>query len=211
MWPKPERWIAAVATLAVGACAVALLGSLTAGLSLFTSESWRRAEVAAAPRALPAALLDAALQDEQGRALRLADLCGKAMVVDFVYTQCPTVCKALGGVSAQLAQRLAEPIAQGRVEVLSLSFDPARDRPEQLRAFKQASDPHGSGWRLARPLEAATRAALLEQFGVVVIDDGRGGYDHNAGLHIVDRQCRLARVLDLDDIEAAHALVTAQL
>jgi protein SCO1 len=198
-----DRLGVAGATVAVVTVAALVLWKLTAGLSLFTSESWRRAAVVASPRPLPAAMLE----DEQGRTMNLSDLCGKILVVDFVYTRCPTVCKSLGSVSSQLAQRLADPIREGRVEVLSLSFDPERDTPEQLQKFKRASDPQSSAWRLARPTGPAARAGLLERFGVIVIDDGYGGFEHNAALHVVDRQCRLARVLDVGDVDNAQAVV----
>lgn len=194
----------AAALLVTVGCMVAAAGviwQLTAGLRLFTSESWRRAAVAATPRPLPP--ID--LQDEAGRWLRLDNLCGRVLVIDFIYTQCPTVCRALGVSSSQLAQRLKATPGLEDAVVLSVSFDPQRDTPERLRAFKQAMEPAPSPWRLARPTDMAARQRLLDVFGLVVIADGMGGYEHNAALHLVDRQCRLARVLDADAVDAAEA------
>ncbi|MBX3604824.1 MAG: SCO family protein [Piscinibacter sp.] len=191
---------AGLATLACAGTAAAVVWHLTAGLTHFTSESWRRAAVEAAPRPLPAV----ALQDDAGRTLRLDELCGQVLIVDFIYTQCPTLCKALGASSSQLARRLGGP-EPAAATVLSLSFDPERDTPARLRAFKRAMEGAPSDWRLARPVDHTDRQRLLDTFGVVAVPDGAGGFDHNAALHLVDRQCRLVQILDADAVDAAEA------
>lgn len=193
---------AALVTLGSAVAGAIIVSQLTAGLSVFTSESWRRAAIEATPRAVP--VVD--LQDESGRLLRLDSLCGRVMVLDFVYTHCPTVCKALGASSSQLARRLRGIEGLEDVVVMSVSFDPERDTPDRLQAFKRAMEPSPSSWRLARPVDSAGRRRLLEAFGVVTIPDGMGGYDHNAALHVVDQQCRLVRVLDADDVVGAEAV-----
>lgn len=204
---KPSRLVAglggALAFCGCAAAAGAVVWQLTAGLTLFTSESWRRAAVVAAPVALPRVVL----QDEAGQVLQLDELCtGRVMVIDFIYTQCPTVCRSLGVTSSQLARRLAPQGGPEDVIVMSLSFDPQRDTPDRLRAFKQALEPTPTGWRLARPVNDWGRKKLMDAFGVVVIPDGMGGYDHNAALHVVDARCRLVRVLDADGVGPAEAV-----
>lgn len=146
-------------------------------------------------------------EDESGARYALNRLCGKVAVVDFIYTRCPTICKGLGSTSSQLAKRFR---AQGLdATVLSLSFDPDNDTAERLQAFKRGAESTPSAWQLARPLGSDARRLLLATFGVVSIPDGFGGFDHNAALHIVDRQCRLVRILDTDDIAGAEAVVRA--
>lgn len=200
---KPETGIAIVATAAALLASGVLLWQVTGGLRHYTSESWRRAEIARQPRALP----DLPLQRASGQLQRLRPWCGQqAMVIDFIYTRCTTVCRGLGATSAQLAGRFER--QQWPVTVLSLSFDPGHDTPEQLRAYRHSLAAGPSPWQLARPMDDASLRQMLESFGVVAIDDGQGGFDHNAGLHIVDRQCRLVRVLDADDVEGAIAAVS---
>ena len=41
----------------------------------------------------------------------------------------------------------------------------------------------------------------LDAFGVVVIADGMGGFTHNAAVHVVGPDRRLAAILDFDDID----------
>lgn len=180
-----------------------IVSRLTAGMTSFTSESWRRASIAAEPRPVPAIRL----QDDDGLPFVLTDHCGKVMVIDFIYTRCTTLCGGLGAASARLARRLDDLQVRGDSVVLSLSFDPAHDTPLQLRAFKRAMEREPSSWRLARPAGDEARRDLFEAFGVVAIPDGAGGFDHNAALHVVDRDCRFVRVLDSDDVEGAASLV----
>jgi len=44
---------------------------------------------------------------------------------------------------------------------------------------------------------------------VVVIPDRRGGFEHNAALHLVDREGRLARIADPEDVQGFVASVEA--
>lgn len=193
---------AVLATVGCVAAGAVIVSWLTAGLSAFTAESWRRAAIEASPRPVPVVQL----QDESGRLLSLDSLCGRVMVIDFVYTRCPTVCKALGVSSSQLARRLSGIEGLEDVVVMSVSFDPDRDTPDRLEEFKRAMEPSPTSWRLARPVSSEGRRRLLEVFGVVVIPDGTGGYDHNAALHVVDSRCRLVRVLDADAVGEAAAV-----
>ncbi len=189
------------AALCVAVVGAGLLWQLTAGLQIFTSETWRRTEIANAPRALP----DVLLEDEHGQTFPLRSLCGQIMVLDFIYTRCPTVCKTLGATSSQLAQRFTQ--AGQAVTVMSVSFDPQYDDPRHLAAFKQHMEPQASAWRLARPVHNTERDQLLATAGVVVIPDGMQGYEHNAALHIVDKNCRITQLIDMEDMDHAQRTV----
>ena len=76
-----------------------------------------------------------ALENQSGARFTLADLRGKWLLVDFIYTRCPTFCTALGGDFARLERQLADPIARRKVQLLSISFDPTQDTPAQLAAY----------------------------------------------------------------------------
>jgi len=198
------RGVAVLVTLGCAVAAAAIIWTLTDGLTLFTSESWRRVSVEEVPAPVPVV----ELQNDAGDVVRMDQLCGpRVVVVDFVYTHCPTVCKALGASSSELARRLASTPGPENAVVVSLSFDPKRDTPERLRAFKRSMEPAPTAWRLARPTSAEGMKQLLDAFGVVVIPDGMGGYDHNAAFHVVDRQCRLVRILDADAVDRVEAAV----
>jgi protein SCO1/2 len=65
-----------------------------------------------------------------------------------------------------------------------------------LREYASHYGADGKNWRFARVKDARELAALLQAFGVVVIADGRGDFQHNAAVHLLAADGRLARVLD---------------
>ena len=48
-----------------------------------------------------------------------------------------------------------------------------------------------------------TAQQLLDVFQVVVVPDGRGDFEHNAALLVVDAQGRLVRIFDLAEQQMA--------
>ncbi len=177
----------------------AMLWTATDGLSALTTEQVRRASIQEAPRVLPAARL----VDQSGREMTFNDLAGGPVVVDFIYTRCPTVCRALGDTFKQLDARLP-----ADVTLLSISFDSAHDSVRVLDGYARWQGADGERWRHVRVDDADELQALLDTFGIVVIDDGYGGFQHNAAVHLVNADGRLARVMDYDEsIDDLHAQI----
>lgn len=173
----------------------AALSAATDRFQAFTTETARRLAVRRHPVQIP----PVALQIQSGSRISLADLHGKWLLVDFIYTRCPTYCVALGGEFAQLQDTLAQPLAQGKVQLLSISFDPLYDTPVQLTAYMQRSRDRGLGWIAARPVDPHGLVQLKEAFGITVIPDpASGGYTHNAAIHLVDPAGRLVQIFDED-------------
>jgi protein SCO1/2 len=187
--------LASVTLLFAGAVGLA---AATDGFRAFTSETARRVAVRRRPADLPVV----ALENQSGARFTLADLRGRWLLVDFIYTRCPTFCTGLGGDFARLQQQLARPIAQGRVQLLSISFDPTHDPPSQLAAYLGRFQGAGMmGWQAARPVTLDGLQRLTEAFGITVIADRHGGYTHNAAIHLVDPGGRLVDIFDPGDVD----------
>jgi protein SCO1/2 len=182
--------IASVALLLAGA---ALFAGATDGFRAFTSEAARRVAVRERPVMVP----PVALETQAGDRINLAELRGKWLLVDFIYTRCQTLCLSLGSDFARLEDELAGPIASGRVRLLSVSFDPSHDSPRELAAYLERFHRRSPGWLAARPTNEVGLAELTRRFGVTVVADGFGGYVHNTGIHLVDPQGRIVEILDL--------------
>jgi protein SCO1/2 len=182
--------VAVLVTVLVGG---AVLWHGTDGFKAFTTEGARRLAVLEQPRTMP----DVRLIDMRGQKLQLADENGRAVVVEFIYTTCPTLCTALGESFAKLQDAIKAAGLANRVRLVSISFDPARDGLEALKDYAEAHGADGSLWVTARPENELALHALLEAFGVIVIPDGAGGFVHNAALHVVDRQGRLKSIFDV--------------
>lgn len=196
--------LASVLILAAGG---ATLAAATDGLRAFTTEGARRINVSKQPRALPSVSIQAA----NGATLDLASLRGRWLLVDFVYTRCMTYCSVQGSEFARLESQLAGPIADNKVLLLSISFDPSHDGPAQLADYLRRSRSHGTGWIAARPTSAEELDTLMQVFGVAAIPDPFGGYVHNAAINIVDPQGRLVAIMGWDDSASAKRYVLTRL
>ncbi|MGH8462240.1 MAG: SCO family protein [Stenotrophobium sp.] len=170
------------------------LSAATDGFRAFTTETARRVGVREHPVEIPQVELETA----SGSRMNFADFHGKWLVVDFIYTRCPTYCSALGGEFAQLQDRLAGPLAQGKLQLLSISFDPDRDTPQQLAAYQQRFRQRGPGWLAARPVTADGLRQLERVFGITVIPDTFGGYVHNVAIQMVDPRGRLVEIMGME-------------
>jgi protein SCO1 len=186
-----------IAAVLVSTAGLAVSYAATDGFQAYTLESARRLSALRSPAPLPNLELDLV---DAGRT-RLSVVPGHVLLVDFIYTNCPTYCAALGSVYAQLEQRLSGEIASGAVRLVSISFDPVRDGPQELRAYRARYSRDAVGWSLATPAVEAELESWLRAFGVVVIPDELGGFAHNAAMHVVGPQRTLVAIHDLDDIE----------
>ncbi|TAM11976.1 MAG: SCO family protein [Nevskiaceae bacterium] len=184
-----------LASLVLAVVGGAVLTAATDHFQAFTSEGARKVRIREHMPRVP----HATLQTQYGRDIRLADLRGKWLLVDFIYTRCITYCTAQGSEFALLQRKLAAPLQSGKLELLSISFDPSRDEPHQLADYLQRSGGHGGGWLAARPVGLRQLDQLKRVFGIIVIPDGLGGYVHNTGFALVNPQGRLVAILDTGD------------
>jgi protein SCO1/2 len=188
-----------VASLAVLLAGGALLWQATDGFAALTTESARRLAALTETPAVPAF----PVETMTGERLLLPLRDRKATVVEFIYTNCPTICQVAGAEMARLRDRLAAGPLAGRVQMVSLSFDPARDTREQMAEYGRWHGADGKVWTVARPA-AKDLPQLLNAYGVTVIPDRAGGFVHNAALQIVSPDGRLTAILDMSDFDGAE-------
>jgi protein SCO1 len=182
---------------AVLSAGVAALAYGTEGFRVVTSEGARELAVERTPRPVP----DVALIDQDGRAFSLHDYRGGAVLVDFIYTRCPTICTVDGDDLQRVQTRLQARAAGENINLLSISFDPHNDDRDALKLYGDRFGAQAPRWRIAAPADGGGVATLLKTFDVTVIPDGRGGFVHNGAVYAVDARGRLVHVLDPDATE----------
>lgn len=100
-----------------------------------------------------------ALQNQLDRRFTDADLRGRVLVVDFIFTSCPDICPLLTQQLAALRKRLP---SDAPLSFVSFSVDPEHDTPARLRAFAQQ---HGvdvpNFWFLTGPIAEVKRVVTL--------------------------------------------------
>lgn len=196
--------LAAAAMLLLALSATA---GLTDGFRAYTTEQARRLQVMQVQPRLPGTVL----LDQHGAPRRLRDWVAqerRLLIVEFVYTRCATVCRALGSEFQQLQRSILAEGLQDRVALLSISFDPQHDTPPVLARHAASLHADPSVWRFASVQRAADLPALLRFFGVTVIPDGLGGYQHNAALLGVSPEARLTHIADYGTSEPRRLLAS---
>jgi protein SCO1/2 len=81
---------------------------------------------------------DFKFRNQDGRPIHLGQFRGKALLITFIYTRCPSpeFCPRVTRNFASLDKLLAaDPALYSKTHLLSVSFDPEHDTPERLRAY----------------------------------------------------------------------------
>jgi protein SCO1/2 len=201
----PASWLGtAIALCAMIGIAAAALWSVTFGLRGWTAEDIRRLRVLADPPQLHALRLDTS----SGMSLipwANREAKPRIWLVTFMYTRCPTFCTVLGIEFERLQRMLDSDPRNAGIGLLSISFDPAHDDVQALQRYATAHHADPDRWTVAVPDSRAELARVERQTGVVVIDDGFGGFAHNAAIHVVRADGHLVRIFGFNDPEAALA------
>ena len=116
---------------------------------------------------------DFVLTDQDGRQIHLHQYRGKALLLTFIYTRCPLpdYCIRMSSNFSKILQAIeADSSLRGRVNLLSISFDPEFDKPAVLREYAQVylenRFPDGLRlWQFASGT-AETIAAITHFFGL---------------------------------------------
>ena len=131
------------------------------------------------------------LTDTNGQPRMLADFKGKAVMLFFGYTQCPSVCPTTLSTMLQVKEKLG---ADGdKLQVLFVSVDPERDTPEALKAYMVAFDPSFLGLFAGSPDKLAKLANEFNIYYKKVEGQTPTSYtvDHSAFSYVYDPQGRL--------------------
>ncbi len=167
----------------------------TNGLQTFTAESQRRLSLSLSPRVLS----PLPLTDVNGNLLTLSHPRGKVTLVDFIYTRCLTLCRQQSILFEELSETIVRQKFGDRVQLLSISFDPHYDNLAALKDFATQFNARPPLWRFARLKQPSDLDELLKLFGVTVIPDEYGGFEHNGGVHVINADGAFEAVYDLDD------------
>lgn len=220
--PEPDREamarrVSAMLCLSLMFVLVVGLAHWTHGFEVWTFEGRREAQVQVGElraRAVPLRAIDGSL-------LRLwgdADVAPAAYLVDFVYTRCPSVCRALGSEYQRMQRELdirqaSEPMLRD-VHLVSISFDVEHDEPARLARYAAELRADPAYWTLAVPATHDDALALLRSLAVVVVPDGEGGFVHNGAIHLLDERGRLRGLFEFDQwpqaLAAAHRLAATR-
>jgi protein SCO1/2 len=134
---------------------------------------------------------DYALRDTEGRAVRLAELRGKPLVVNFIYTGCFQVCPASTQFLATAVSQAERTLGPGTFRVATIGFNLPFDTPAAMKAFARKHAVESPHWLFLSP-DAATLPQLVADFGFRY-ESTAAGFDHLLQASIVDADGRIYR------------------
>jgi protein SCO1/2 len=126
---------------------------------------------------------DFKLHDPSGKTVTLADFRGKAVALFFGYIHCPDVCPTTLADMAQVMRMLGQDAE--KVQVLFVTLDPERDKPELLAQYAPAFYPSFLGLYG----DAQETAQAAKAFDIIYQKQATrsGSYtlDHSAGTYLI--------------------------
>ncbi len=134
------------------------------------------------------------LVDQDGRTVRLEDLEGKALLIDFIFTRCPGPCPIQTAAHVSLQRRLPPEVA-ARTHLVSITLDPDHDRPEQMKAYALAHGADLSNWSFLSGARETVRS-VAQAYYVAPSGTSKnsiGPIDHVMARYVIDPQGRIAR------------------
>ena len=145
----------------------------------------------------PRLLVNFSLTDRTGRNVTRADLAGKILVVDFLYTSCSLTCPVVNGCMAQIQQLTTN---QPDVKLVSLTVDPRDDTVEALAKYGERFGADTNRWLML----TGDKTALYDLIGNSFLAQGPddpfnympGNFLHTERIALVDSHGRLLGYFD---------------
>lgn len=144
--------------------------------------------------------LGAKLTDQDGHSWPLSERRGHVQLVTMFYTSCTMVCPMIVDTMKATRKAVDEP-ARDKLDLLAVSFDPARDNVAALHQYAQKRKLDAPHWTLARaePQDVRALSALL---GLQYKQLPDGDFNHSAELILVDADGRiLARTSTIGKVD----------
>jgi protein SCO1/2 len=191
MWRFPETW----KRLAFpGSCGWALVLGLLLPVCSFGAGAFdEKAALQESQAAIGRNVGDYRFVDSDGRTVRLSELRGRPLVVNFVYTGCIQVCPAATQFLAAAVKGAERSLGPGTFRVATIGFNLPFDSPEAMKTFARKFGIASPDWLFLTP-ESATLPALASDFGFRY-QATAAGFDHLLQVSIVDAQGRIYRQL----------------
>lgn len=174
-------------TILVGLIALVVIGTVAAGVILFSKPDTFRGTTYAEPYPVASEIN---LTRADGTEFQLRQAHGKVVALFFGYTSCPDICPTT---LAELNQALGDlGDRSSQVEVLFVTVDPARDTPTRVQEYVNHFNPNFVGLSGAEP----DLAKVWNDYGVfrqIVDGTSAAGYlvDHTARVTLIDQQGNL--------------------
>jgi len=141
---------------------------------------------------------DFALKTQDGKNLSRSELNGKIVLVSFIFTTCNGTCPAtthrLASIQQELKARGLE--KDSHVQLISITLDPARDKPDTLKGYMRLYDLDPSNWSFLTGTVVQVNK-VLEGWGMWSRPAANGQLDHPSRVYLMDGLGRIREIYNL--------------
>jgi protein SCO1/2 len=149
-------------------------------------------------------LTPTALLDQHGQKVSLADLKGKPILFDFIYTSCPGECLMLTQRMKRIAAALGPELGK-QATLVSITVDPEHDQPKQLLQYATDQDADVNGWLFLTGTPTQIDD-VMQRFKLIRQREADGSVDHVLEMFLVAPNGHALLQYMGDKISASQAL-----
>ncbi len=125
--------------------------------------------------------------DQAGARLTNEDLRGHLVLYTFTYTECRANCPQTSYTLQRVQERLTQINTRGLpVDLVTISFDPARDTPQQLLAFARQLGADLAHWHFVTGEPTALKNVIGSSFGIYYTQADDGAFTFDPAFVLVD-------------------------
>jgi len=134
-----------------------------------------------APLPVYGAMPDFVLQDQDNRAVRLADLRGKVWVADVIFTRCAGQCPLMSSHLQAIASRIP---ASAPVQFVTFTTDPGYDTPPVMKKYAQRYNADTSRWIFLTGSKPALRGVIVDGLKLTAMDKAAAQQENPVDLFV---------------------------
>jgi protein SCO1/2 len=142
------------------------------------------------------------LVDQSGAKLTSKDLQGKVLLVSFIFTTCNGSCPATTHRMSLVQRELKrhDLLKDGRIQLVSITLDPARDKPDVLKDYMRRYDVDAATWSFLTGAPGQV-AKTVAAWGMWVKPAANGQLDHPSRIFLVDANGAIREIYNLDFLQ----------
>jgi protein SCO1/2 len=180
------RWLPTAAALAFGV----VLGAAQARTASEAATLESSTVLERSQRVIGTPVGDYAFRTTDRHPLRLSQLRGRPVLVNFVYTACSQVCPTTTRFLATAVAEADRLLGPGRYAVVTIGFNYPYDTPEAMAAFARQQGIDRRDWHFLSP-EAGVVEGVTRDLGFSYAASA-GGFDHLTQVTLLDAEGRVA-------------------
>jgi protein SCO1/2 len=139
---------------------------------------------------------DFTLTTQDGKPFRLSSLRGKVVLVSFVFTTCNGTCPATTHRMVLASEVIAKAGLSDKVHLVSITLDPARDKPAVLRDYMRLYEIDAKHWTFLTGSQEQLDK-VFSDWGMWARPAANGQLDHPSRVLLLDQRGRLREIYDL--------------